>query len=349
MKKPMQALILAGGEGTRLKPLTITTPKPIVPIGNEPFLLRQIESLKNAGVTEIILSTGYQPHAIEKALGDGSAYGVRLKYLVEPAPLGTGGAYKFAEAFLDTSTIVLNGDILTDVDLERVAEQHRESGAAATIVLTRVENPSAYGLVETGASGEVVRFLEKPKAEELSRIKINTINAGIYILEPKVLDLIPANENHSFEYQLFPRLLQNNENFRAFIAENNYWLDIGTPQRYLQAHYDLIAGKIRNLGGNGSDFKKSSAAGIDDISWIAEGCVIEPNARVINSVLGKNVVIAENAVVRNSVIWSGTQINSHTNISDSIIGSHCHIGSNISLPSGAVLGDKTLIANFTCY
>src|SRR5438046_3148030 len=144
----MQALILAGGQGTRLRPLTINIPKPIVPVGNQPFLLRQIQSLKAAGVTDITLSTGYQPLAIKKALGDGSRYGVHLRYLVEPAPMGTAGAYKFAERFLKTSTVVLNGDILTDIDLRTVTEQHERYSAAATIVLTRVENPSAYGVVE---------------------------------------------------------------------------------------------------------------------------------------------------------------------------------------------------------
>jgi mannose-1-phosphate guanylyltransferase len=346
----MQALILAGGKGTRLRPLTENTPKPIVPIGNEPFLLRQIQSLKNAGVTDIILSTGYQPLAIEKALGDGSNYGVNLKYLVEPAPMGTAGAYKFAEQFLHTSTIVLNGDILTDIDLKKVAAQHRRYDSTATIVLTRVDNPSAYGLVETDRENKVLRFLEKPKAEDLAKININTINAGIYVLEPTVLDFIPAGENHSFEYHLFPCLLQNGENFHAFIAEENYWLDIGTPQRYLQAHHDLMAGKIKNLRimKNGN-FLGSDEAEIDSRSWIAEGCVIKPKARIINSVLGRGVVVEENSVVQNSVIWSGTRVNSYSTVFDSIIGNDCQIGTNVLLTSGAVLGDQTVVANFTCY
>ena len=161
--------------------------------------------------------------------------------------MGTAGAYKFAEEFLQTSTIVLNGDILTDIDLKEVCRFHEKHSATATIVLTPVENPAAYGLVEVGADDRVLRFLEKPKPEEISRLKINTINAGIYVLEPKVLSYIPKNENYSFEYQLFPALLEKAENFRAFIAEDNYWLDIGTPQRYLQAHYDLLNGRIKNL------------------------------------------------------------------------------------------------------
>lgn len=345
----MQALILAGGQGTRLRPLTINTPKPIVPIGNEPFLLRQIQSLKNAGVTDITLSTGYQPSAIEKTLGDGSDYGVHLRYLVEPAPMGTAGAYKFAEKFLKQTTLVLNGDILTDIDLREVADRHKHRAATATIVLTKVENPSAYGLVEVGKDCEVLRFLEKPKAEELDRININTINAGIYILEPKVLDFIPKGENHSFEYQLFPRLLAEKENFQAFVAEDNYWLDIGTPQRYLQAHRDLMTGRIKNFQVNrGGNFKMSAGAEIDGNSCIAEGCVIKPKARIINSVLGKNVVIEENAIIENSVIWARTKVNSYTSVLDSIIGNDCRIGKNALVSNGSVLGDKTVIANFAC-
>jgi mannose-1-phosphate guanylyltransferase len=216
--------------------------------------------------------------------------------------------------------------------------------------LTKVDNPSAYGLVETDSENNVLRFLEKPKAEDLAKININTINAGIYVLDPRVLDYIPAGENHSFEYQLFPSLLLNRENFHAFIAEDNYWLDIGTPQRYLQAHQDLIAGRIKNLQiTKKSNFLSSNEAEIDARSWIAEGCVIKPKAKIINSVIGKGVVIEENTIVQNSVIWSGTKINSYTSVFDSIIGNDCQIGKNVLLTNGSVLGDQTVVANFTCY
>ena len=200
----MQALILAGGKGTRLRPLTVYTPKPIVPICNRPFLLYQIDTLKRAGITDITLSLSYQPHKIEQQLGDGSDFGVNLKYTVEPQPMGTAGAYKYAEDLIREPTVVFNGDILTDLDLKAVIREHNERRATATIVLTPVENPSAYGLVETETDGRVRRFLEKPKPDEIT---VNTINAGTYILEPRVLDYIPVGENHSFEYGLFPSLL----------------------------------------------------------------------------------------------------------------------------------------------
>lgn len=346
----MQALILAGGQGTRLRPLTLNTPKSIIPVGNQPFLLRQLQSLKTAGITDVILSLSCQTSAVEKILGDGSNYGVRLRYSTEPSAMGTAGGYKFAEEFLKTATVVLNGDILTDIDLEAVARHHKKYRATATIVLIKVENPSAYGVVEVGEDDKILRFLEKPKSDEVNKLGINTVNAGIYILEPKILDYIPKNENYSFEYQLFPDLLARREKFHAFTAGGEYWLDIGTLQRYLQAHYDSMSGKIKTFQIERSAvFEASDAAEIDDKSGIADSCVIESGAKIINSVLGKGVVVAAGAVVRNSVIWAGTKIGAGANVSNSIIGYDCRIGKNVTLGGGSALGDKTILTDFTCY
>src|SRR5450432_543189 len=240
----MQALILAGGKGTRLRPLTVYTPKPIVPICNRPFLLYQIDTLKRAGITDITLSLSYQPNKIEQLLGDGSEFGVNLRYTVEPQPMGTAGAYKFAEELIREPTVVFNGDILTDLDLKAAIREHTERQAVATIVLSPVSNPRAYGLVETESDGRIRRFLEKPKEEEIT---VNTINAGTYIFEPKVLDFIPAGENHSFEYGLFPHLLERQEPFFAHIPQRTYWIDIGTPERYLRIHHDLLANRVGRL------------------------------------------------------------------------------------------------------
>ncbi|HYP53034.1 MAG TPA: nucleotidyltransferase family protein, partial [Pyrinomonadaceae bacterium] len=242
----MQALILAGGKGTRLRPLTVYTPKPVVPICNRPFLLYQIDTLGRAGIKNITLSLSYQPSKIEQQIGDGSDYGVEIKYTVEPQPMGTAGAYKFAAELIRERTIVFNGDILTDLDLEAVLREHEERKASATIVLAPVENPSAYGLVETGGDGRVRRFIEKPKPDELDEVTVNTINAGTYVLEPHLLDYIPAGESYSFEYGLFPDLLKRGESFYAHVPAEAYWIDIGTPARYLQAHADLLAGRVRN-------------------------------------------------------------------------------------------------------
>lgn len=324
----MQALILAGGEGTRLRPLTLNIPKPIVPIANEPFLLRQIQSIKAAGITDITLALNYQPSAVENLLGDGTDFGVHLRYLIEPAPLGTAGAYKYAEASIGDTTLVLNGDILTDIDFKEVIDQHINFSSTATIVLKEVENPSAYGLVEFDSGKRVVRFLEKPSQEEIARLNINTINAGIYILEPRVLQYIPDGEKYSFEYQLFPQLLAQKENFHVF-ATDNYWLDIGTPQRYLQANQDVISGRIKSANSKRNNrFQTESAPEIDDKSIIGNGCVIETGAKIYSSVIGKNCVVRQNSTVRNSVIWDDSEIGSNCEIKDSVLGYKCRIVDN---------------------
>lgn len=345
----MQALILAGGKGTRLRPLTVYTPKPIVPVLNRPFLLYQIEILRRAGVREIILSLNYQPDKIQQLLGDGSDYGVHLRYVTEPLPLGTAGAYKFAASEIRETTVVLNGDVLTDLDISAVIEAHKERRAEASIVLTAVENPSAYGLVETDAEKKVLRFREKPKPEELASLTTRNINAGIYVLEPSVLDLIPEGENHSFEYNLFPELLNRKKNFFAYVMKKNYWRDIGTPESYLAAHMDFLTGKIEGfeLPEKSKKFDSATAAIVDEKSIIGEDCVIKPNARVINSVLGAGVHIEEKAVVENSIIWAHTRVSSSSQIKNAVIGRSCFIGKNSVVSDGSVLGDKTSLTDYT--
>ena len=344
----MQAVILAGGKGTRLRPLTVYTPKPVVPLMNRPFLLYQIDNLRQAGITQITLSLNYQPGKIEYLLGDGSDYGVNLRYVTESAPMGTAGAYKFAEETIRETTVVFNGDILTDAGLSKIIEFHRERSAEATIVLTPVENPAAYGLVETGNEGNVLRFLEKPKPEALEKLTTKNINAGIYILEPGILDLIPKNENYSFEYNLFPDLLTRNKAFFAYIMENEYWRDIGTPQSYLDAHRDFMNKKIKGFEieqtGN-ADI--ATTAFVSENSIIADGCVIKPGAKIINSVLGQGVHVEEKATVENSVIWSHTHISNSAEITDAVLGRNCFVGISAKVGTGAVLGDKTSLTDYT--
>src|SRR5215471_10985406 len=286
----MQALILAGGKGTRLRPLTVYTPKPVVPICNRPFLLYQLDTLRRAGVTDITLSLSYQPEKIEQQLGDGSNFGVKLKYTVEPQPMGTAGAYKFAEDLIREPTVVFNGDILSDLDLKTVIRQHMERKAVATIVLTPVEDASMYGVVETDKDGRVNRFLEKPKPLDTD---CKNINAGTYVLEPEVLDLIPKGENHSFEYGLFPKLLETGKPFFANVPPRTYWLDIGTPARYLQAHHDLLANRVSrfHIKDRRGSFDLATRAQIDELSVIGDECTIKPGAEIINSVLGKGCYI----------------------------------------------------------
>lgn len=342
----MQALILAGGMGTRLRPLTVYTPKPIVPICNRPFLLYQIDTLKRAGITDITLSLSYQPHKIEHQLGDGTDYGVKLRYTVEPQPMGTAGAYKYAEGLIREPTVVFNGDILTDLDLKAVIREHTERQATATIVLTPVENPSVYGLVETESDGRVRRFLEKPKAEEIT---VNTINAGTYILEPRVLDYIPERENHSFEYGLFPTLLMRREPFFAHVPQRTYWIDIGTPERYLQTHHDLLADRVGriHIKDRRGNFDEATIAEIDELSMIGDGCTMKPGAQIINSVLGPGCYVEENARVENSIIWDHTRIGAGAQVQAAIVGRGCHIGRSAQVGPGTVLGDKASLTDYT--
>src|ERR687888_2642692 len=238
----MKAILLVGGKGTRLRPLTIHTPKPIVPIFNRPLLYYQLDLLKKVPeIDEVVLSLNYQPRRIEEIFGDGSETGLSIRYVVEPAPLGTAGAVRYAGESLHESVVVFNGDVLTEVDLQAVIALHRERRAKATIVLTPVENPSAYGLVETDAEGNVRRFLEKPKRDEIT---CDTINAGIYVLEPDTFDRIPKDTPWSIERSFFPSLVERGETFVAYIY-GGYWIDIGTPEKYMQGDRDIMDGRFR--------------------------------------------------------------------------------------------------------
>src|SRR5436190_20121179 len=224
----MQAVILVGGEGTRLRPLTSTVPKPVVPLVDRPFLAYMLEWLKGHGVDDVVMSMGYLATAVRNVLGDGSAYGLRLRYVEEPDPRGTAGALKFAESLLDERFLMLNGDVLTDIDLTEQLAQHERTGAVATLALTPVEDPSAYGLVRTRGAGEVTEFVEKPAQDQ---IDTHNISAGAYVLERSVLSLLAAGEPASIERDVFPRLVGNG--LYGYVGDG-YWMDIGTPERYLQ-------------------------------------------------------------------------------------------------------------------
>jgi NDP-sugar pyrophosphorylase family protein len=273
-------------------------------------------------------------------LGDGSDFGVKLKYTVEPQPMGTAGAYKFAEDLIREPTVVFNGDILTDLDLKAVIREHNERKATATIVLTPVENPESYGLVETETDGAIRRFLEKPKRDEIT---CNTINAGTYILEPKVLDYLPTGENYSFEYGLFPDLLKRKEAFYAHIPTRTYWIDIGTPERYLQVHSDLLANRVTriHIKERRGSFDAATVAEIDDLSIIGDDCQIKPGAQIINSVLGQG------CCVENSVIWPHTRISTTAEVTGAVVGRGCHIGRSTLVRPGSVLGDKSSLTDYT--
>src|ERR687887_878619 len=234
----MQALILAGGEGTRLRPLTSPVPKPVVPLVDRPFITYMLEWLRSHGVDDVVMSCGYMASGVRNVLGDGTQLGLRIRYVEEPRPLGTGGAVKFAEPLLEERFLMLNGDVLTDLDLTAQIEQHERTGARATLALTPVEDPSAYGLVRTTRDGEVTEFVEKPSPDQ---IDTNNISAGAYVLERSVLELLEPDQPASIERDVFPQLVGHG--LFGCVSEA-YWLDIGTPERYLRGTFDILEGAV---------------------------------------------------------------------------------------------------------
>ena len=241
----MQALILAGGEGTRLRPLTTTVPKPVVPLVDRPFIRFMLDWLRVHGVDDVVMSCGHMASGVRNVLGDGTALGIRLRYVEEPRPLGTGGALKYAEPLLEDRFLMLNGDVLTDMDLSAQIAQHERTGARATLALTPVEDPSAYGLVRTRDGGEVTEFVEKPAPDQ---IDTRNISAGAYVLERSVLELLEAEQPASIERDVFPRLV--GEGLYGYVSDG-YWLDIGTPERYLEGTFDILEGTVATDVGGG--------------------------------------------------------------------------------------------------
>jgi len=344
----MQALILAGGKGTRLRPLTVYTPKPIVPVVNRPLLLYHIDVLKRAGITDITLSLSYQPDKIEHLIGHGTDQGVSIRYVTEPSPMGTAGAYRLAMGSSTEPTVVLNGDILTDMDISLVVEFHKAKGSAATLALARVKDPSKFGLVVVDEASRVNSFVEKPSGDDLRTVDANTINAGVYILEPDVLHEIPEAANRSFEYDIFPELLDKRIPFYGYVSEDQYWCDIGTPENYLAAHHAYLAGKIKGFDMPEQDRSEvATRADVDKASVLGEGCIVKPGARVVNSVIGAGVHVEEKARIENSVIWSHTRVAASAEIDNSVVGRSCHIGRNAVVGAGSVLGDKTSLTDYT--
>jgi NDP-sugar pyrophosphorylase family protein len=350
----MKAILLAGGKGTRLRPLTIHTPKPIVPIFNRPFLQYQIDLLKQVPeIDEVILSLNYQPRRIEEIFGDGGGLGIKIRYVVEPVPLGTGGAIKYGGDKLTESVVVFNGDVLTEVDLASVVRLHRERSAKATIVLTPVENPAAYGLVDTDADGNVRQFLEKPAADQITT---NRINAGIYVLEPDTFDRIPSDVAWSVERSYFPSLIERRETFVAYVY-NGYWIDIGTPDKYIQVHRDIMAGRFHaepfleappSRAVVAPDVKLEAGASIEGPCFVDGGVLLKAGAHVgPYSVVGRQCHIEEEARIEGAILWPNTRIGREAVIRDAILGRNCHVGRNVSIERGAVLGDKSALTDYT--
>lgn len=334
----IKAVILAGGEGTRLQPLTLHTHKGMVPILNRPFLEHALDHLRNHGIREVILALCHLHHQIVDYFGDGSAFGVKLHYVVEESPLGTAGAVRNTAHLLDNTFLVLNGDIYTDLDLKSLLAFHREQGALATIALTQVEDPSPYGVVETGPGGRVLRFLEKPRPGETPA---RDINAGTYVLEPQALRHIPRGQPYMFERGLFPSLLEQGLPLFAYHTQS-YWMDMGTPQRYLALHLHLL---LKNGAALASDSRIHPQAILRGPVMMGPGCRVAAQAQVVGpAALGPSCHLGPRSRVERAVLWHGVRVGEGAIITGAILGNGCHIGDRAWVGPGCVLGDGVALA-----
>ena len=350
----MKAIIIAGGLGTRLRPLTYNIPKPIVPLANKPFVFHQIELLRKFGITEVILNLHYLSDNIRNIFDDGRKLGVKMYYSIEEKPMGTAGAVKNAETFFDDGPmLVFNGDILTDINLGKMIKFHEDKKAKVTIALTRVEDPTLYGLIMTDKDQRVLEFREKPSWEHVTT---NTINAGIYIVDPSIFKLVPKGKEFSFERQLYPMLLEKGEKIYGYITDA-YWMDIGDPVKYLKAHHDILSGDVMaSIPGN-----KISAN-----IWVEDGVNISGSAKVRGpALIGKNSQIAEEVILdefvvlgdsvtigkgsrlKNCVVHGKSVIKEGVRIEGSIIGAHCTIEEFSSIGGGLTLADGSILKKGT--
>ena len=337
----MKAVILVGGEATRLRPLTCNTAKIMIPLLNRPFFEHLVRYLKKHSIIEIVLAVGKSPEQIQDYFGDGSKLGVRLTYSIESLPLGTAGAVKNAERFLDESFVVLNGDIFTDIDLGAMMRLHREKKAVASLALTPVEDPTVYGVVETDSESRVKRFIEKPPRD---KVTTNMINAGIYVLEPDILSHIAPNTFSMFERDVFPPLLEKGEVVYGYPFQD-YWIDTGTPDKYLKLHHDLLRRYVGNEGirFEGESFVYSSAR-IEAPAIIGEGCFIDGNCLVKGPVvLGARCHVEEGALVEGAVLWHDCHVGRRAKLRNCLLACRCHIGEESTIPDNSVLGDDVLV------
>ena len=330
----LKAVILVGGEGTRLQPLTYYMPKPMVPVLNRPFLEHTIAYLEKCGVKDVVLAESYLPEVVHDYFGDGSNLGVRLAYNVENTPRGTAGAVKNAEQYLNGTFIVLNGDVFPNIDIVDMVDFHRRRGAKVTIALTWVDNPGAFGVVETDSDGRVRHFIEKPGAD---RVTTHWINAGVYILEPEVLGYVPADEYHMFEKELFPLLLELGQPVYGY-SSGGYWLDMGTPEKYLCLNCDLLSSKAQSaLSGElsksgiyrGKDVSIHSSARIAGPAVIGNRCKIDREATIKGPVvIGADCYIGKSASIENAILWENDSIGTGAKLKRCILGSNTRVDDN---------------------
>ncbi|MFF7213091.1 sugar phosphate nucleotidyltransferase [Streptomyces sp. NPDC008238] len=329
-----EAILLVGGKGTRLRPLTVHTPKPMVPAAGVPFLTHQLARARAAGVEHIVLATSYLAEVFEPHFGDGSALGLRLEYVTEDEPLGTGGAIRNVADRLDSApgdpVLVFNGDILTGLDIAGLVATHRDSGADVSLHLTRVEDPRAFGLVPTDATGRVTAFLEKPETPE--EIVTDQINAGAYVFDRSVIDSIPTGRPVSVERETFPGLLADGAHLQGMV-DSTYWLDLGTPHAFVRGSADLVLGHAPSpaVPGRCGERLVLEGARIADDAKLTGGTAVSPGA-----------VIGSGAVVEGSTVLAGAVVHPGATVVDSLIGAGAVIGER-TVVHGSVIGDAARI------
>ncbi|MBI4733729.1 MAG: NTP transferase domain-containing protein, partial [Rubrobacteridae bacterium] len=345
----MKAVVMAGGEGTRLRPLTSSQPKPLVPVLNKPVMGYILELLREHKIVDTVVTLQFLPQVIKNYFGKGTDYGMNLSYSIEDYPLGTAGSVKEAEEFLDETFIVISGDALTDFDLTGLIRFHREKGSLATIALKRVENPLEFGVVVTEDSGSIERFLEKPN---WGQVFSDTVNTGIYILEPEIFKYVPKKEKYDFSKDLFPLLLEKGAPLYGCVLDG-YWCDIGNFEQYMQAHRDILDGRsmINPPGirmrenvwiGDGADVDLS--VDIKGPVVIGQNAKIEDGAEIEEySVIGNNVMVRSKAHTHRCVIWDNAYIGSQASIHSAVIGKNCDIKNGVRIEEGVVVGDDSAI------
>lgn len=341
---------MAGGFGTRLRPLTYSLPKPMVPMMNKPMMLHIIELLRRHGISQNVATLFYQPEVITNYFGDGKKFDVSLKFIPAEADYGTAGSVRNAAEHLNDRFIVISGDVLTDFDLTKAIQFHESKKADVTILLTRVTNPLQYGVVITDDDGNIIRFLEKPSWGEVFS---DTINTGIYILEPHVLDLIPYHEEFDFSMNLFPLMMERKMKLLGYVADG-YWRDVGTLTEYQEAHFDCLTKKAKvNINGvqRGNHFIGEGTTLNTDPQFLTgsvvmgKNCIIGENVRISNSVLGDNCVVEPGAVIRNSVLWNGVIVGRNSELSSDVVGTETTIGEKCFISDSVFISDKCVIGN----
>jgi mannose-1-phosphate guanylyltransferase / phosphomannomutase len=345
----VKAVVMAGGEGTRLRPLTSNQPKPMVPVAGKPCMEHTLELVRRHGITNAVATLAYMPQVISGYFGEGSHLGVDLEYSVEEVAAGTAGSVKLLEHYLDETCLVVSGDALTDMDLTSLIEFHRYKGAVATIALQRVPDPLEFGVVITAEDGRIERFLEKPTWGEVFS---DTINTGIYVLEPEVLAQIPADVPYDFSKELFPRLLEQGAPLYGFVTEC-YWQDIGNLIQYQEANRDALDGKV-TLDMPGVRLRENVWVGegslveqverIEGPAVIGNYCAIDETATIGRyTVLGNNVIVKEQSEIEFSVIDSNSYLGPRTQVRGALVGKNCEIRAHATVSEGAVIGDECSI------